>query len=124
MNTDTFRLVVSHGTAALLAVGGTVAIIWLIVNEQLETQSGQIGLPLLSGVVLAAVGFLWTSESRTSGEKAQSRATEDVAKAAERVAAAGTGNGHGTTVRTPGPVTTGGPTTVVADDVVTPGPGP
>lgn len=95
MNADTVKLWAAYGTAVVIAVGGLAAIIWMIFSGVLESQSGQIGLPILAAGVAGATGFLWAAESATRAEKAQARATEDVAKAAERVAAAGTGAGSG-----------------------------
>lgn len=107
MTADTFRLVVSHGTAAVVVLGTVAGLFWLMGTGQVSVD---VGVPALVGIAGGAVAFLFVQETAKQAEKAQARATMDVAAAAERVRAAG--NGHAT-------VTAGGPTTVVADEVTT-----
>ena len=98
MTPDTFRLIVSHGTAAFVVVGGLLGLFALMWNGLLEVDIGVNALLLIIG---GAVAFLFVQEATKQAELAAGRQT----KAANAV----------TEVTTTGDVQTGGPTTVVKD---------
>lgn len=91
-NADAFRLIVTHGTAALVILGTVLGLFWLMATGQLEVN---VGIPAIVGIAGGAVAFLFVTESAKQAEKASARAAETATAAAAASTAAATSTGNG-----------------------------
>ena len=64
MNAENLKSLAAVGSAAILVIGGTVALVYLMATGTVTVDAG---LPILSGIISGATGFLWAKSIYQDG---------------------------------------------------------